>query len=74
MTLEELVGPVGIEPTTIRLKVECSTAELQARSGRAERLPAPVRGLPIGCDGVRVNAAMRPMPVRRKSRKILAIS
>jgi hypothetical protein len=34
---EEVVGPVGIEPTTIRLKVECSTAELQARSGRAEK-------------------------------------
>jgi hypothetical protein len=28
--VEEMVGPVGIEPTTIRLKVECSTAELQA--------------------------------------------
>ena len=26
-----LVGREGIEPSTIRLKVECSTAELQAR-------------------------------------------
>ena len=30
-TRNELVCPVGIEPTTIRLKVECSTTELPAR-------------------------------------------
>jgi hypothetical protein len=30
--LEWVVGRVGVEPTTIRLKVECSTAELPARS------------------------------------------
>src|SRR6202012_4282600 len=30
----KLVGRVGIEPTTIRLKVECSTAELPARLRR----------------------------------------
>ena len=28
---QKMVGRVGIEPTTIRLKVECSTAELPAR-------------------------------------------
>jgi hypothetical protein len=26
-----LVSPVGVEPTAVRLKVECSTTELQAR-------------------------------------------
>ncbi len=26
-----MVSPVGVEPTAIRLKVECSTTELQAR-------------------------------------------
>ena len=31
----EVVGRVGIEPTTTRLKVGCSTAELPARGGRA---------------------------------------
>jgi len=28
--LKKLVSPVGVEPTAIRLKVECSTTELQA--------------------------------------------
>ncbi len=30
-----VVGRVGIEPTTTRLKVGCSTAELPAHGGRA---------------------------------------
>src|SRR5215469_829998 len=39
LSLKGLVGPEGIEPSTIRLKVECSTAELQAR-----RIPEPNPG------------------------------
>src|ERR1700761_5986272 len=35
----EVVGPEGIEPSTIRLKVECSTAELQARRTLRTRKP-----------------------------------
>ena len=31
----KLVGRVGVEPTTIRLKVECSTTELPARLQQA---------------------------------------
>ena len=29
-----LVSPVGIEPTTLRLKVRCSTAELRAHKAK----------------------------------------
>lgn len=40
-----LVGRVGIEPTAIRLKVECSTTELAAPSGIVPRdLYMNVRG------------------------------
>ncbi len=35
----DLVGRVGVEPTTIRLKVECSTTELPALSAARENAP-----------------------------------
>lgn len=43
-----MVSPVGIEPTTNRLKVGCSTAELQAltKTGRAAA-PRIVGGLKL---------------------------
>ena len=47
----ELVGREGIEPSTIRLKVECSTAELPARSRRApERRRKAARNI-VGLPG-----------------------
>src|SRR6185312_8861837 len=43
-----LVGRAGIEPATIRLKVECSTTELPAHPrGRARRIAAEHNGEPF---------------------------
>ncbi len=39
--VEKMVGREGIEPSTIRLKVECSTAELPARRAGDSVKPMP---------------------------------
>ena len=38
-----MVSPVGIEPTTIRLKVECSTTELRTRRTGLNLLPRSIQ-------------------------------
>ncbi len=57
-----LVDGVGIEPTTIRLKVECSTTELPVHV-HARKFLAPQSGVDIG-------STRKFQPSRRNSRRV----